>query len=253
MIAPSPGAPLSDPRPQASVYIDGFNLYRRLLTGRPTLKWLDLALMCDLLLPAFDVIRVRYFTARIRATAGTDPRSPARQQAYLRALRTSPRTSIHLGTFRVDKRTMPVHPVRLDEEGELVKVNVRKTEEKGSDVNLAARMLVDAFQGGSGVCFLLSNDSDFTDAFRLVRDEAGAEIGLISPTERPSASLLAVRPAHIRKVRAGLLERAQFPDVLRDQVGVIHRPAAWGGRAEAPSGEGASHPGAEAAGGVSPG
>ncbi|MFT7767028.1 NYN domain-containing protein [Clavibacter tessellarius] len=243
---------MPDAKPTAAVYVDGFNLYRRLLTHEPSLKWLDLARLCDLLLPSFDVIRIRYFTALIRATAGTDPRSPVRQQAYIRALRTSSRVSVHLGTFRVDKRTMPVHPVRFDDRGELVKVNVRKTEEKGSDVNLAAHMLVDAFRGASDVCFLLSNDSDFTDAFRLVRDEAGAEIGLISPTDRPSASLLAVGPAHIRKIRRGALERSQFPDALYDADGQVHRPGAWGERAEAPSGEGASHPAAEATGGVPP-
>lgn len=218
---------MPDAKPTAAVYVDGFNLYRRLLTHEPSLKWLDLAALCDLLLPSFDVVRVRYFTALIRATAGTDPRSPVRQQAYVRALRTSPRVSVHLGTFRVDKRTMPVHPVRFDADGGLVKVNVRKTEEKGSDVNLAALMLVDAFRGVSDACFLLSNDSDFTDAFRLVRDEAGTEIGLISPTDRPSASLLGVGPAHIRKIRRGALERSQFPTVIGDSVGEVHRPEAW--------------------------
>lgn len=29
-------------RPRAIVYIDGFNLYRRALSGHPELKWLDL-------------------------------------------------------------------------------------------------------------------------------------------------------------------------------------------------------------------
>ena len=243
---------MPDAKPTAAVYVDGFNLYRRLLTHGPSLKWLDLAALCDLLLPSFDVIRVRYFTALIRATAGTDPRSPVRQQAYVRALRTSPRVSVHLGTFRVDKRTMPVHPVRFDADGGLVKVNVRKTEEKGSGVNLAAHMLVDAFRGVSDVCLLLSNDSDFTDAFRLVRDEAGTEIGLISPTDRPSASLLGVGPSHIRKIRRGALERSQFPDTIGDSVGEVHRPEAWREIAEAPSGEGASRPEAEATGGVGP-
>ena len=217
-------------RPTASVYVDGFNLYRRLLEGEPELKWLDVARLCDLLLPTFDVVRVRYFTAMIRATLGTDPQAPARQQAYVRALRTSPRITVHEGTFRIDRRTMPVHPVRLDGDGRLVTVGVRKTEEKGSDVNLAAHMLVDAFRGEAETFFLLSNDSDFTEAFRMVRDAAGKEIGLISPTERPSASLLAVGPAHIRRIRRGALEGSRFPDRLRDDHGVVHRPAAWRGK-----------------------
>ncbi|AZZ53153.1 NYN domain-containing protein [Rathayibacter festucae] len=226
----SPGVATDEARPTASVYVDGFNLYRRVLQSEPTLKWLDLARLCDLLLPTFDVVRVRYFTAMIRATLGTDPQAPVRQQTYVRALRTSPRITVHEGTFRIDRRIMPVHPARLDDGGRLVTVGVRKTEEKGSDVNLAAHMLVDAFRGEAETFFLLSNDSDFTEAFRMVRDEAGGEIGLISPTERPSASLLSVAPAHIRKIRRGALERSRFPEVLHDDRGVLHRPAAWGGK-----------------------
>lgn len=214
-------------RPTAAVYIDGFNLYRRLLNAQPTLKWLDIAKMSDLLLPTFEVVRIRYFTAMIRASVGTDPQSPQRQQTYIRALRTSSRVSIHLGAFRIDKRTMPVHPARLDANGDLVTARVRKTEEKGSDVNLAAHMLVDAFHGAADTFFLLSNDSDFTDAFRLVRDEAGRDIGLISPTERPSASLLSVVTTHIRKIRTGVLQASQLPPTVRDREGSIHRPAAW--------------------------
>ncbi|ROQ00927.1 uncharacterized LabA/DUF88 family protein [Rathayibacter sp. PhB93] len=226
----SPGVATDEARPTASVYVDGFNLYRRVLQSEPTLKWLDLARLRDLLLPTFDVVRVRYFTAMIRATLGTDPQAPVRQQTYVRALRTSPRITVHEGTFRIDRRIMPVHPARLDDGGRLVTVGVRKTEEKGSDVNLAAHMLVDAFRGEAETFFLLSNDSDFTEAFRMVRDEAGGEIGLISPTERPSASLLAVAPAHIRKICRGALERSRFPEVLHDDRGVLRRPAAWGGK-----------------------
>lgn len=213
--------------PRAAVYVDGFNLYRRLLEEQPALKWLDLAGMCDLLLPSFEVVRVRYFTAMIRATSGTDPQAPQRQQTYVRALRTSPRVSVHEGTFRIDRRSLPVHPVRIDEAGRLVTVKVRKTEEKGSDVNLAAHMLVDAFRGTADAFFLLSNDSDFSEAIRLVRDEAGRDIGLVSPTERPSASLLGVGPAYLRRIRPGLLARSQFPDVMKDESGHFHRPHAW--------------------------
>ncbi len=92
------------PTPRAAMYIDGFNLYRRVLESQPALNSLDIARMSDLLLPGFDVVKVRYFTARIKATTGTDPHAPARQQAYLRALTTIPRVSIHEGTYRIDKR-----------------------------------------------------------------------------------------------------------------------------------------------------
>jgi len=101
-------------RHRASVYIDGFNLYRRLLQGHPEDKWLDLEALSEFLLPEYELVRVRYFTARIKSLPGADADAPQRQQAYLRALRTLPRTTIHLGKFRIDKRTMPLHPVQYE-------------------------------------------------------------------------------------------------------------------------------------------
>ena len=90
----------ADARPTASVYIDGLNLYRRLLAGRPDLKWLDIEVLAEHLLPEYDIVRVRYFTAVIKALPGADATSPQRQQAYLRTLRSLPRTSVELGKFR---------------------------------------------------------------------------------------------------------------------------------------------------------
>lgn len=211
----------------AIVYVDGFNLYRQLLQAHPDVKWLDLAAMADTLLPAFTVRRFRFFTARIRATAGSDPTAPVRQATYIRALQIQDRISIHEGTFRVDKRWMTRHPVELGDDGIPLTVRVRKIEEKGSDVNLAAYMLFDAFRGECEATFLLSNDSDFADAFRLVRDGVGQRIGLISPTERPSRSLLNVKPDYVRQLRLGLLSKCQLPQTLQDEHGTIHRPASW--------------------------
>lgn len=211
----------------AILYVDGFNLYRQLLQAHPHAKWLDLAAMADVLLPAFTVRRVRFFTARIRATAGSDPTAPVRQATYLRALQTQDRISIHEGTFRVDKRWMARHPVTLGADGIPLTVRVRKIEEKGSDVNLAAYMLFDAFRGECEATFLLSNDSDFADAFRLVRDGVGQKIGLISPTERPSRSLLNIKPDYVRQLRLGLVSKCQFPETLQDEHGTIRRPASW--------------------------
>jgi uncharacterized LabA/DUF88 family protein len=212
----------------AAVYIDGFNLYRRALAGRPELKWLDLEMLCDALLPSFDVVQIRFFSALIRHVEGDDPRAPARQQVYLRALATSPRVSIHLGVFRVDKRWMARSPIELGPDGAPRRVRVRKIEEKGTDVSLAGHMVCDAMRGVADAFVLLSNDSDFESALRLVRSEAGREIGLITPRGRSAAkALLALRPDHVRHVGEGALRDAQFPDVMRDERGAIRRRAAW--------------------------
>src|SRR5215467_15178103 len=81
-------------RPTANVYVDGFNLYYGCLR-HTSHKWLDLDVLCRRLLPAYDIHRIRYFTARV--SGRSDPRSPALQATYLRALRTLPAVTIHFG------------------------------------------------------------------------------------------------------------------------------------------------------------
>ena len=64
------------------IYVDGFNLYYRLLEKRPALKWLNIKALAEKLLrPANVVTGVRYYTAHI--SGRTDPTAPARQQLYL--------------------------------------------------------------------------------------------------------------------------------------------------------------------------
>ncbi len=77
-----------------NVYIDGFNLYYGSLKGQPY-KWLNLERMSELLLPSFEVKRIRYFTARVKERPD-DTLAPVRQNAYLRALETLPKVDIHL-------------------------------------------------------------------------------------------------------------------------------------------------------------
>jgi hypothetical protein len=136
-----------------NVYIDGFNLYYRLLKENPNLKWLDLkALASQLLQPQNQIQFIRYYTARI--SGRFDPSAPARQQVYLDALQTVPEITIHLGNFLVTKPWAGlVHPPQL-RGGNVppfappypVVVKVWKTEEKGSDVNLASHLIHDACQ-----------------------------------------------------------------------------------------------------------
>ena len=49
---------------RTNVYVDGFNLYYRALTGT-ALRWLDLSKLAQLLLPQHRITRIRYFTAKV--------------------------------------------------------------------------------------------------------------------------------------------------------------------------------------------
>ncbi|ROP63883.1 NYN domain-containing protein [Curtobacterium sp. ZW137] len=216
------------PRPTAAVYVDGFNLFRRALQGRDDLKWLDLELLCERLLPTFDVGQIRYFTARVRHVEGNDPRSPQNQEAYLRALGTLPSVSLHFGTFRSDKRWMAVSPLDIGEDGSPRQIRVRKIEEKGTDVSLASHMVCDAMEHLVDAYFLLSNDSDFAEALRLVRSRARRRVGLIVPTSgRAARTLMDIHPDEVRVLREGLLHDSQFPDRVLDELGAFSRPRGW--------------------------
>ncbi len=117
---------------KANVYVDGFNLYYGCLKGTPY-RWLDLAQLCQVLLPSHQIHRIRYFTARLQPRA-EDPQQPRRQLIYLRALRTIPNLSIHYGHFLSHVVRLPL--AQPPAEGPRT-VEVVRTEEKGTDVNLA--------------------------------------------------------------------------------------------------------------------
>ncbi|MBK8085016.1 MAG: hypothetical protein IPK28_14995 [Devosia sp.] len=90
------------------VYIDGFNLYYRMLRDRPAMKWLNpLRLAREVLQPTHIVTRVNYYIARVSARAH-DPLAPARQATYLNALSTVPEIAIHEGSFMLSEPWMPL-------------------------------------------------------------------------------------------------------------------------------------------------
>ncbi|MDR0483032.1 MAG: NYN domain-containing protein [Cellulomonadaceae bacterium] len=216
-------------RLRANVYVDGLNLYGRLLKGHPEIKWLDVAALAERLLPECDVLSINYFTAIIKALPGSDPQSPQRQQAYLRALSTDPRIRVFLGKFRVDRRLMHRHPTEFSADGTPMMSWVKKAEEKGSDVNLASRILVDAAHGVADVYAVCTNDSDLVMPLNLVREEFGGRVCLISPTQlrRASNELKRTRPLWHRSIGPTDLAACQLPAVLTDEVGLIVRPSAW--------------------------
>jgi hypothetical protein len=80
-----------------------------------------------------QVKRIRYFTARVTPLPG-NPDAPIRQQIFLRALATIPNLEVTFGHFLTNPTTMPLeNPPAAGPRF----VRVLRTDEKGSDVNLA--------------------------------------------------------------------------------------------------------------------
>ena len=57
----------------------------------------------------------------------------------------------------------------------------QKPREKGSDVNLASYLLLDAFDRDYEVALVISNDSDLTHPIELVRERFGVRVGVAPP------------------------------------------------------------------------
>ena len=107
-------------------------------------------------------------------------------------------------------------------------VLVRDSEEKGSDVNLATRLLVDGFNGKYEQAVVVSNDADFAGAMRYARDDLGLRVTLVNPDSRnASPRELASAATYVKRLWNSHLRRSQLPDTLTDAVGTITKPAAW--------------------------
>jgi uncharacterized LabA/DUF88 family protein len=197
-----------------NVYIDGFNLYHGGVQGTPY-RWLDLGKLCRQVLPGHSVNRIRYCTALVQR--------PARQLVYIRALETIPGLTVHYGQFRthvVSARLANSPP------GGALRTDVIRTEEKGSDVNLATLLLCDAFDRDFEMAAVVSADSDLAMPIEVVRKKFGLDVVVLHPPRRHSTELRKIATSY-RPIRDRAIRACQFPLILTDQHGVITKPATW--------------------------
>lgn len=106
-------------------------------------------------------------------------------------------------------------------------VRVIKTEEKGSDVNIAAHLINDGYKSAYEAAVIVTNDSDLLEPIRIVRSELGLAVGVLNPHKNPTSKVLARHASFVRQIRQGVLAASQFPDVLTDAHGEFHKPASW--------------------------
>jgi hypothetical protein len=127
--------------------------------------------------------------------------------------------------------------------------DVLKMEEKGSDVNIATYMLVDAFRKDCDQLVVITNDSDLAEPVRIIHKELGIPVGIFNPHTADTATrrarvtgkpLQPARPSVQLKKMARFyreitsegpechMARSQFPDTLVDAHGQrITRPSGW--------------------------
>lgn len=212
-------------RPRTIVYVDGLNLYYGAVE-KTAYKWLDIPALCALMLPQNEIVHVNYFTARIKEHV-INSGAVARQAVFLRALEAMPNLTVYYGRFqRTKKRRALVDPLP---DGTTT-CRVWNSEEKGSDVNIATRLLVDGFSGEFEVAALVSDDSDLKMPVEVVR-AMGLGVVILSPRGNRSKDLA---PAEIASpsgwygIRPADLKRSQLPQIVLDRNGrALSRPLAW--------------------------
>lgn len=203
------------------IYIDGFNFYYRAVKNTPY-KWLDFkSLFQNLLTSTNEIIQIKYFTALV--SGKHNAQKPIKQQTFLRALKKFiPEIEIYYGHFLTHEVFAPLaKPTKQNRT-----VKIIKTEEKGSDVNIAVHLLNDAWLNKFDCAVIVSNDSDLAESMKLVRIHHPNKIlGLIMPGKgHPSKELM--QHAHfVKRIRKGVLSLSELPNPIPGTN--IYKPSDW--------------------------
>lgn len=229
------------------VYVDGFNLYYGALKNTEH-KWLNIKALCErLLLPSNRIERIKYFSARVSDKISEG--ASARQQQYIHALSTLPEVEIIWGNFITRPKIRKIASLTAAQSEHLDRVkrglageglnpahvervieatwsymSVFITEEKGSDVNLAAHLLNDAHKNLYDVAVVISNDTDLAEPIRIIRHEMGKQIGIVCPHKTIAEPLKNIPPSFVRHINAGDLRRSQFPAQMENGAS---KPDGW--------------------------
>jgi hypothetical protein len=218
-------------RPKTFVYVDGFNLYYGALRGRVGTRWLNLRALAERVLPNNEIAGIVYCTAYVKERPGK-PDQLAHQTLYVKALETLTGFELHKGAY-IEKRVR--RPLVADQEGwtpDWPEVAFfHDSEEKGSDVNLATRLLVDGYADRYRAAAVISNDGDLKMPLEIVRGELGLPVTVINPHPRRSLALspnpLPTNARYVQLRRADVAA-SQFPDTVTTRSGrTITKPSNW--------------------------
>lgn len=226
----------------AYVYVDGFNLFYACLKGSP-FKWLDLNKLVSFYFPEYEIKKIKYFSAIVNARKN-DLNKPIKQLAYLRALKTLDNLEIILGSFLESEIKIFVPDKDKKNNKQIARVSfknneiklplmgnnyffVKKTEEKGSDVNIASNLIIDSYENSFDVAIIISNDSDLAEAIKTLRLKSNKLIRLLNPYKKTNLKLLDSVSGNVKKIRKSVLKISQFPEILNDGDSFVYKPKNW--------------------------
>ena len=177
---------------------------------------MNLQEMCfRLIRPHQELVKVRYFTARINQAAEEKRR---RQLTYLEALETLPLVDIHYGIYLASLQT-------CFECGH----TFIKHSEKKSDVNIAVKFITDAMEDLYDSAVLISADSDLTPAADAIkRYFPEKRVLLFFPPKRSSLSLRKACHVYCGALNKTTISKSQLADTVLSKSGYpLNRPDNW--------------------------
>lgn len=210
------------------VYVDGFNFYYRLFKNQRrkhplprSYKWLNIHALACALEPAGSIEWIGYFTAYVSSTTN-DPFQHERQRAYIEALKTISCLEVVPGNFlSVRKWGVPIggNPA--------IPIEFTAFEEKGSDVNLACRLVLDGARQSFDHALVITNDGDLVEPVRIVTQDIGLPVTVISPDVNINGKLRTVA-TEAKTLDTKLFRNCLFSDQLTNAAGVpITKPQQW--------------------------
>ncbi len=88
---------------------------------------------------------------------------------------------------------------------------VIKSEEKGSDVNLATYLLLDGFRRDYEIAVIVTNDSNLVEPIKVLHTELKLRVGILNPHRRASLALKKEARFHKQIDRSGLARSLPVP------------------------------------------
>lgn len=227
------------------VYIDGYNLYygalkaqfsadipkekkRQLKQEKRRLRWLNVLSLVEQFLKSdktdYTIEKINFYTADVKPLYNGDE-APKRQKEYYKALSTIKELGIFKGNFHQNPVFLPKYPLSKP----ITTCKVWKTEEKGSDVNLASHLVFDACKDLFDMAVIITNDSDLLEPIKIVNN-LKKEFLILCPHKKYCYDFVKTfTNKRLRSIKPNHLKKAQFSDIITDSSGniIAERPQKW--------------------------
>ncbi|MEO9257654.1 MAG: NYN domain-containing protein, partial [Crocinitomicaceae bacterium] len=176
-------------------------------------RWLDVEKMVkNLLQPNQELVVVKYFTSRV----SNNPDKQKRQSTYIDALEAT-NVKVFYGNYQDGS-----------EECRRCGHIWRTAKEKMTDVNIATKMMEDAFNDNYDMAMLISGDSDLVPPIKAIHLNFNKKRVLVAfPPKRHNASMALVAKGSLTIGRKTLVD-SQFDSEVKSKTGYILKiPNSW--------------------------